>query len=85
MSGDTDEPVDTDDEYSLGAKIIEAGSSFIDNMIKALYASRADIVRYGGFSLASVLKGTPLTLEEAMDLTTNEWGEEIDYEDRFIR
>lgn len=74
-----------EDEFTLGVKIIEAGTTFIDNMIKALYASRAEIVRYGGFSLAMILKGSPLTMEEAIDLTTNEWGEEIDYEERFIR
>lgn len=72
-------------EVTIGRRLIESGGEYIDSLVKGLYASDSTEVLASGTELAGIIKGTPLTLEEAIDLGEDLNVDEVDYEERFIR
>lgn len=72
-------------EIAIGRRLILAGAEIIDTLVKGLYDSNDDVIMSCGNQLAEIIKGSPLSLEEAMDLTVDYRGNDIDYEERFIR
>ena len=72
-------------EVEIGRRLIKSGGDYIDNLIKGLYASTSDVVLASGTELAGIIKGTPLTMEEAFDLSEDLNADEVDYEEMFIR
>lgn len=72
-------------EVEIGRRLIKSGGEYIELLIKGLYASDSTVVLTSGTELAGIIKGTPLTLEEAFDLSEDLNVDEVDYEERFIR
>lgn len=72
-------------EVAIGRRLIDSGGEYIDSLIKGLYASDSTEVLASGTELAGIIKGTPLTLEEAFDLGEDLNVDEVDYEERFIK
>lgn len=72
-------------EVAIGRRLIKFGGEYIDSLIKGLYASDSAQILASGTELAGIIKGTPLTLQEAMDLSEDLNVDEVDYEERFIR
>lgn len=71
-------------EVAIGRRLIDSGGEYIDSLIKGLYASDSTEVLASGTELAGIIKGTPLTLQEAIDLGEDLNVDEVDYEERFI-
>lgn len=71
-------------EEMIGRRLIESGGSYIDELIKGLFDSNAPVVQTAGMELARIIKGSELTLKEAVALTLDVHGNEIDYEARFV-
>lgn len=79
-----DNPDETPEEM-IGRRLIESGGSYIDELIKGLFDSNAPAVQTAGMELARIIQGSELTLEQAVALTLDTHGNEIDYEARFVK
>lgn len=77
--------IDEVGEVEIGRRLIKSGGEYIDLLIKGLYASDSTIVLTSGTELAGIIKGTPLSLKEALDLGEDLNVDDVDYEDMFIR